>query len=180
TVAFDGRASLEGFDIARVLAGGDRKSEARGRGTMTLSVEGSGVTPAAIAASLAGQGTIAVEGLEIDRANPAAVGAIYARDEQAESRDEIAVIAALSPAFAEAPLKIAKIEAPIVVAGGNARIVSARADAGDAKVSAEANFDIAKLTFDAGLEFEIEAATIRPGAAMRWSGPAGAGQRRKA
>lgn len=177
TVAFDGRASLEGFDLARVLAGGDRKSEVRGRGTMTLSVAGSGVTPAAIAASLAGQGTIAVEGLEIDRANPDAVGAIYARDEQAESRDEIAVIAALSPAFAEAPLKIAKIEAPIVVAGGNARIVSARADAGDAKVSAEANFDIAKLTFDAGLEFEIEAATIRPGAAIRWSGPVGAVER---
>jgi uncharacterized protein involved in outer membrane biogenesis len=177
TVAFDGRASLEGFDIARVLAPGERKSDVRGRGTMTLSVAGSGATPSAIAASLAGQGTIAVEGLEIDRANPAAVGAIYAREENAESRDEIAVIAALSPAFAEAPLKLAKTEAPIVVAGGTARLVAARADAGAAQVSAEAVFDIAKTTLDAGLEFEIEAATIRPGASIHWHGPLGAVER---
>jgi hypothetical protein len=177
TTAFDGRASLEGFDVARVLARDEKKSEVRGRGTMTLSVAGSGATPAAIAASLAGQGTIAVEGLEIDRANPAAVRTIYTREEKAESRDEIAVIAALSPAFAEAPLKIAKIEAPIVVAGGNARIVGARADVGISQVTAEAHFDIAKVTLDAGLEFEIEAATIRPGAAIRWSGQVGAIER---
>jgi len=171
TVAFDGRASLEGFDISRAITAGEKKSEVRGRGTMTLSIAGNGATPAAIAASLAGQGTIAVEGLEIDRANPGAVAAIYGREEKSESQDEISVIAALSPAFAEAPLKLAKIEAPIVVAGGNARIVAARANAGAAQVSVEGTLDIAKATLDAGLEFEIEAAIIRPGAAIRWSGP---------
>ena len=176
TVAFDGRASLEGFDIARVLAA-DEKSEMRGRGTMTLSVAGSGVTPAAIAGSLAGQGTIAIEGLEIDRADPGAVGAVFAAEEKAESRDEIAVIATLSPALANGPLKIGKIEAPIVVAGGNARIVAARAEVGQTKVSAEGNFDIAKLTLDAALELEIEAASMRPAATIRWNGPAGSIER---
>ncbi|HEX5779670.1 MAG TPA: AsmA-like C-terminal region-containing protein [Xanthobacteraceae bacterium] len=177
SVAFDGRASLKGFDIASVLVADEKKSEMRGRGTMTLSVAGSGVTPAAIAASLAGQGTLAIEGLEIDRADPGAVGAVFAAEEKSEPRDEIAVIAALSPALAEGSLRISKIEAPIVVAGGNARIVSARADVGTAQVSAEGNFDIAKLTLDASLELEIEAAAMRPGATIRWSGPVGSIER---
>jgi len=171
TLAFDGRASFEGFDVAKLVAP-DGKSEIRGRGQMTLSVAGSGATPAALASSLAGQGTIALENLEIDRAEPGAVAAVYG-GEEAEARDEIAVIAALAPALARGPLKVAKIDAPIVVAGGNARTGKARATIGATQVALEMSFDIARLVIDASAEMEIAppGSTIRPAATVRWRGP---------
>jgi hypothetical protein len=177
TLAFDGRASFTGFDVAKLVAP-DGKPEIRGRGRLTLSVAGSGATPAAIASSLAGQGTIALENLEIDRADPGAVAEVYG-GEEAEARDEIAVIAALAPALAKGPLSIAKIDAPIVVAGSNARTGKARASIGATQVALELNFDIARLAIDASAEMEIAppGSTIRPAAMVRWRGPIAAPER---
>jgi uncharacterized protein involved in outer membrane biogenesis len=177
--SFDGRASLEGFDIARLIAP-DGNPEIRGRGQMTLTLAGSGATPAAIASSLAGQGSIVLEELEIDGADPRAVASVFAADDQAEARDEIAVIAALAPALAKGPLRIARIEAPIVAASGNLRSVKARTNVGETQVSAEANLDIAKLMLDASVEMEIAPAsgsTVRPAATVRWRGPLAAPER---
>ena len=179
TLSFDGRASLAGFDIAQLVAPGG-KPDIRGRGQLTLSVAGSGATPVAVAASLAGQGTIALEGLEIDRVDPGAVAAVFAVDEKSETRDEISVISALAPALAKGPLRIEKIEAPIVVAGGNARTIRARTAVGATQVAVEASFDIARLTIDANAEMEIApepGSTVRPGATVRWRGPVAAPER---
>jgi hypothetical protein len=177
-LSFDGRASLSDFDVAQLVAPGS-ESEIRGRGQATLTVAGSGATPSAVALSLAGQGTILLENLEIDRVDPGAVAAVFAAGEKSEARDEISVIAELAPALAGGPLRIAKIEAPIVVAGGNARTVRARTTVGETQVSAEASFDIARLTIDAAAELEIAppGSTVRPSATVRWRGPAAAPER---
>jgi hypothetical protein len=177
-LAFDGRASFEGFDIARLVAP-DGKPDIRGRGQLTLSLAGSGATPAALAASLAGQGTIALDRLDIDRADPGAVAAVFESEEKAEARDEISVIAALAPALARGPLRIEKIDAPIVVAAGNARTGKARTTIGATQVALEMNFDIARLAIDASAEMEIAASgsTIRPAATVRWRGPFAAPER---
>jgi hypothetical protein len=101
-LSFDGRASLSDFDVAQLVAPGS-ESEIRGRGQATLTVAGSGSSPSAVASSLAGQGTILLENLEIDRVDPGAVAAVFAAGEKSEARDEISVIAELAPALARRP-----------------------------------------------------------------------------
>lgn len=180
TLAFDGRAKLDGFDLSRVLAPGTWKADARGRGNFTLSIAGSGRTPAALASSLSGQGTIVLEGLEIDRVDPGAIAAVFNVQEKNEPRDEIGVIAALAPALAKGSLRLAKVEAPVIVAGGIARSGKARTSNGNTQVAAEASVDIAKLTFDGAVELEIApppGMTVRPGATVHWRGPLAAPER---
>lgn len=180
TLAFDGRATLNSFDVARAVALATGKGEARGGGDLTLTVAGNGATPAALAASLAGQGTIALQELEIDRADPNAVALVFNTPEKNEPKDEIGVIAALAPAFAKAPLRLGKIEAPLIVAGGVVRTGKARTSVGAAQVVAEASLDLAKLTLDSAVEIEIAppaGLTVRPGASLRWRGPLAAPER---
>jgi len=181
TLAFDGRATLTSFDLARVLAPEPAKSAARGRGDLTLSLAGSGATPMALAASLAGQGTITLQSLEVDRVDPNAVAAVFEVPEKNEPKDEAGVVAVLSPALARAPLKIGKLEAPVIVAGGVARTGKTRTSVGGVQIVAEASIDLAKLIVDSAVELETAPAaglTIRPGATVRWRGPVTAPERR--
>ena len=181
TLAFDGRATLTSFDLARAAASEPEKSAVRGRGDLTLSVAGNGATPAALVASLAGQGTITLQGLEIDRVDPNAVAAVFDVPEKNEPKDEASVVAVLSPALARAPLKIGKLEAPVIVAGGVARTGKTRTNMGGVQIVAEASIDLAKLTLDSSVDMEAGPSaglTLRPGATVRWRGPLAAPERR--
>lgn len=180
TLAFDGRVTLDAFSVERLLASEEGKVGVRGRGKLTLALAGNGETPAAVAGSFAGQGAIVLEKLEIDRADPNAVHAVLAMPEQSEPRDEIAVIAALSPALAKGPLRLDKIEAPLVVANGVARSGKARVQAGPAQATLEGVLDLARLTFEAAVEMEVApppGLTVRPAATVRWRGPIAAPER---
>lgn len=180
TIGLDGSMKVSSFDLARVLVPGTWRSAVRGRGDLTLTLAGNGATPAALAGSLAGQGTISVDGLEIDRVDPAAVGAVFAAAEKGEPPDEIGVIAALSPALARGPLKLARIEAPLVAASGVVRTGKAQAKAGAADIAASAQLDIGRLTVDASVQIEAPAPagfTAQPGATVRWRGPLAAPER---
>ncbi|MEX2126878.1 MAG: AsmA-like C-terminal region-containing protein [Xanthobacteraceae bacterium] len=179
-LGFDSSGKLNSFEVARMLSPGTWKAAARGRGSLTLTLAGSGATPATLAGSLAGQGTLALESLEIDRLDPGAVASVFSAAEANEPPDEIAVIAALAPAFAKGPLKLANIEAPVVVAAGVARTGRVRANAGSMQISAAANFDIGRLSVDGTVEIEAPAPqglTARPGATVRWRGPVAAPER---
>ncbi|MCC6946583.1 MAG: AsmA family protein [Bradyrhizobiaceae bacterium] len=179
-LGFDGRASLASFAADQLLAPLGGQASVRGLGNLTLTIAGNGETPAAVVGSLAGQGTLALEALEIDRLDPNALSAVLAIGEEGEPRDEAGVVAALAPALAKGPLRIGKIESPIVVAGGVARTGRARTQAGPAQVTAEGNVDLSRLGFEAAVE--IEAAppaglTMRPAATVRWRGPLAAPER---
>jgi hypothetical protein len=157
-----------------VLAPGTWRAPARGRGDLTLTLAGSGPTPAALVASLTGQGTLLLQGLEIDRLDPNAIAAVFAAAEAGNPLDEVGVVAALAPAFAKGPLQVARVEAPLVVASGVMRTGKISANAGAAQLSATANFDIGRLTVDGAIEIEASAPpglTARPGAIVRWRGP---------
>lgn len=177
-LGFDGRGTLAAFSVERLLAPLERRPALRGRGDLALTIAGNGATPAAVVGSLAGQGTLALEMLEIDRLDPNAIHAVLAATK--EPRDEIGVVAALAPEFAKGPLRIEKVEAPLIVAGGVVRASRTRARAGPAQVTAEGNLDVGRFTFEAGVEIEVappEDLTIRPAAAVRWHGPLGSPER---
>jgi hypothetical protein len=180
TLGLDGRATLSSFSVERLLAPIEGRSGVRGRGTLALTIAGNGGTPALLASSLAGQGTLALEALEIDRLDPNAIQAVLGVREDSEPRDEVGVIAALAPELAKGSLRIAKLETPLVIAGGVARSGKARVQAGPAQVIAEGNLDIGKLTLDAAVEIEIAPPpdlTLRPGMTVRWRGPLTAPER---
>ena len=174
TLGFDGSGKLTSFEVARLLAPGTWRAAARGQGEMTLTLAGNGQAPAALVAGLAGQGTLRLEGLEIDRLDPDAVGAVFIATEAGSPPDEVGVVAALGPALAKGPLKIARVEMPLIVASGVMRTGKILASVGRTQISGLANFDIARLAVDGTVEIEAPAPaglTARPGATVRWRGP---------
>jgi uncharacterized protein involved in outer membrane biogenesis len=176
----DASAKFSGIDVARVLSPGTWRAAARGRSDVTLTLTGVGRTPAALAAGLAGQGTLTLEELEIDRLDPNAVAAVFSAAESGAMPDEVGVVAALAPAFARGPLRVARVEAPLVVASGVMRTGKILATVGQTQVSAAGNFDIARLAIDGTIEIEAPAPaglTARPGATVRWRGPVAAPER---
>jgi hypothetical protein len=63
---------------------------------------------------------------------------------------------------------------PVFVATGVARTGNVKAAVGSIQVSSETTLDLAKLNFDAAIEFEgvpPQGMNARPGATVRWSGP---------
>jgi hypothetical protein len=179
-LGIDGSAKLSSFEVARMLSPGTWQAAARGQGSLTLTLAGTGATPAALAASLAGQGTLALAAIEFDRLDPGAVASVFSAVDNDQPPDEIGVIAALAPAFAKGPLKLSQLEAPIVIASGVARTGRIRASAGTANISAAGDFDVAKRWVDAAIEIETApppGLTARPGATVRWRGPVAAPER---
>ncbi len=177
-LSFDGRASLNGFDVARVLVPGTWKANARGKGNLTLALSGSGATPAALAAKFSGQGTLSLENLEIDALDPLAIATVISAAEKHLPKDEGHLISGVNSMLARAPLKLAKLEAPLIVANGSLRTGKAIAKTGDVEVTAEASFDLAKLLADGAVEMETAGTTAaRPGVTVRWRGPIGSPER---
>jgi uncharacterized protein involved in outer membrane biogenesis len=174
TLGFDGSGRLSSFDLARLLAPGTWRAAARGQGEITLTLAGNGSTPAALVAGLAGQGTLKLEGLEIDRLDPEAVGAVFVATEAGSPPDEIGVVAALGPALAKGPLKVARVETPLIVASGVMRTGKILTSVGRSQITGAGNFDIARLTVDGTVDIEAPTPaglTARPGATVRWRGP---------
>ncbi len=178
-LALEARAVLSGADLARLLAGAGLRTDLRGRGDLTLVFAGSGRTPAALVASLAGQGVLAIESFEIAELDPAALAAVLATSNPPP--DEGKTAALLASFFARGPLALTRVEAPVTLVAGIARISSVRASAGQVQVAALGSIDLPRLLLDATIELEApapEALAVRPGAIVRWSGPLAAPERR--
>jgi uncharacterized protein involved in outer membrane biogenesis len=179
-LALDGRIALGQFEIERLLVPGTWRAAARGRGDLLLAFAGNGRTPAELAGKLAGQGTLALEAIEIDQLDPNALAAVLAATEGAQPPDEAGTLALLAPALAKGPLRLSKLEAPVILAAGVARTGKARANAGPVQVMAEGNLDLARLNVDAAIELESaapEGLTAKPAAIVRWRGSLAAPER---
>lgn len=179
-LSLEARAVLSGADLARLLAGAGVKTDLRGRGDLTLAFAGSGRTPAALVASLAGQGVLALESFEIAELDPAALAAALATTSNPPP-DENKTASLLASLFARGPLVLSRVEAPMTLVAGIARISSVRASAGQVQVAALGSIDLPRLLLDAAIELEApapEALSVRPGAIVRWRGPLAAPERR--
>ncbi len=179
-LALEARAVLSGADLARLLAGAGIKTDLSGRGELTLVFAGSGKTPTALVASLAGQGVLAMESFEIAQLDPAALAAVLATTSNPPP-DETKTALLLASLFTRGPLALARVEAPVTLVAGIARVSSVRASAGQVQVAALGSIDLPRLLLDATIELEAptpEALSVRPGAIVRWSGPIAAPERR--
>jgi hypothetical protein len=165
----DGAFSLAAGDIARLVP----RAGARGRVNLALQFSAQGNTPAMIAANVAGQGSLAFEGLEIDKLDPEALTKV-APAANAPPLTEAEAAGLLAFGLQRGPLRIAKLETPIVVASGLARTGRTRTAVGPVQVTSEASLDLAKLDLDAAIGLALiasERSAARPEATIRWRGP---------
>ncbi len=169
----DGTFSLAAGDIARLVAPGAARATMRGRANIALQFTAQGSTPAAIVANVAGQGSLALEGLEIDKLDPDALTRV-APAANAPPLTEAEATALLAFGLQRGPLRIAKLQTPILVTSGIARTGKTRTAVGPVQVTSEARLDLSKLDLDAAIGLELAASernAVRPEATIRWRGP---------
>ncbi|HSI40686.1 MAG TPA: AsmA-like C-terminal region-containing protein, partial [Xanthobacteraceae bacterium] len=180
----EGHAALNGVDLTRlaVAAGVGAKPGLRGRATLVLDVSGSGRSPAALAQSLAGQGSLAVDGFEVAGLDPRALAAVMAATERGNPPDARRTTQLFEQALMRGPLALPRFETPLSVLNGALRTGTARVTgAGGLRVSATGTLDLARLSFEAALELEDATeprASAPPGALLSWRGPLAAPERR--
>ena len=174
TLSLDAGISLVSADVARLIAPGTWRSIASGKTTFGIEIAGQGTTPSQLAGNLAGKGVLVFDSIEIDKLDPDSVSKVVAVTAGKQTPDAASVTAAFNKALAQGPLRIAKVEMPVFVATGVARTGNVKAAVGSIQVSSETTLDLAKLNFDAAIEFEgvpPQGMNARPGATVRWSGP---------
>ena len=169
----DGAFSLAGGDIARLVAPATARAAMSGRANLALQFTAQGNTPAIIAANVAGKGSLALEGLEIDKLDPDALTKV-APATNAPPLTEAEAAGLLAFGLQRGPLRIAKLETPIIVASGVARTGRTRTAVGPIEVTPEASLDLARLDLDAAIGLALAASgrnESRPEATIRWRGP---------
>lgn len=173
-----GRATVEGID-RRALAPG-----VGGEGRLDLSLSGDGGNPAALMASLRGEGRLGWGAGEAIGLDPRALAQMTRRAERAQDAgtplaDE-AFLSGLDTAM-QAPVRIGPAEGPVILAGTQLRAGEMSFAATGGRVHGSGTLDLA--TGEASVTFRIapdpipEAATM-PMMAVRIDGPLGRGTRR--
>jgi uncharacterized protein involved in outer membrane biogenesis len=182
TVQFDGRLALTNADSAALFAAlGVTQPKLRGRVSTTLDLTGRGTSPFALASQLQGQGSVAVEGLEIDQSDPKALQYVMLATERGPPPDQQRLAQLLSDGLARAPLKLARVESAVSVVDGVARTSAARLALGEQRFGLSGALDIPALSFEATLEMQDVASAglpAAPAAAVQWRGPLTAPERR--
>jgi hypothetical protein len=173
-LSLDGNVSLVSTDMARLIAPGTWRSSARGKITLDIDLAGLGMTPALLAANLAGKGKFLLDALEVDKLDPEALGRVLASTLNMQPPDDVVTSSLLNKAMGQGSLKIEKISGQIVVAGGIARTGKLKTTIGATQVVSEAIIDLSKLESDTAFEFESApppGMNARPAATVRWRGP---------
>lgn len=120
-----------------------------GRADLTLDLQGSGRTPRALVASLAGAGSLTLRDGAVARLDPEAATRVEPLVESGLALETAKIAAALEPLLAKGDLAAPRATAAFSVSGGVARsgpIESARGDLGGV-----AAIDLSRLTLDADL-----------------------------
>ena len=155
---FEARAELSGIDLSQVVWTG---AVAAGRADVTLAVDAAGKSVRGMVESASGSGEIRASGLVLKGIDTAAFPALLAGADAIEgdiTPDKVAPFAAREILKDEAALGDVRI--PVAIAGGKLRAQSVAAEDGRARLSGDADIDMAgdtmggrlSVTFDAGEE----------------------------
>lgn len=181
-VQFDGRLALTNAESAALLAAAEvKRPGASGRVSATLDLTGRGNSPFALASQLQGQGSIAIEGLEIAYNDPKALQHVMLATDRGLPPDQQRLAQLFSDGLSRGPLKLARVESAVSVVDGVARTSAARLSLGDQRFGLSGLLDIPAFTFEVTLEMQDVAQAglpAAPAAAVQWRGPLGAPERR--
>lgn len=176
----DGRLTLDKVDAAFLTAPAAARTPPAGRVSLALDLGGSGRSPAALVQSLAGQGTVKVDGLRVEAVDPGALARVLAETEPLQPPpDERRTAQLLDRALEQGPLVLPAVESTFGVVNGVARLSPARTQAQGVAVTLNGSLDLARLDMEAQLELEgAEVAGGIPGGTVNWRGPVANPQRR--
>jgi hypothetical protein len=172
-IAFDGKLSLEGADVSRLISPADWRSNLHGNGDISLELAGQGASLAQLVGNIAGRGKFTLANVEVEKLSPAALAKVFAAAGKSLP-DEANVRMQLAKALDDAPLKIAKLEGPIVAANGVIRAGRAAAKVGNADTVSNVAFDLNRFYLDANVTFENPApkgTNAKPAITVAWRGP---------
>lgn len=184
-LAVDGHLAVTDAESGPLLraAGVERPGVSAGV-TLALDLTGAGRSPRGIAASLQGQGSLVLEGLEIPFNDPRALQYVMLATERGLPPEQARIVQLLNEGLSRGALKLPRIESALSVVNGVARSSTARAALGDHRFALTGAFDIPALSFETTLEMDDmsgaspTASGAPPGAGVQWRGPLSAPERR--
>jgi large subunit ribosomal protein L24 len=142
------RIRVAGASAADLLPGDGSLS---GRLTLDLTAEGSGMSPIALAGSLAGSGTFMLESARVARLNPAAFNTVMRAVDQGLPIDAARVRDRMDAALASGPLGIALAEGAITINAGQIRLGNIMVRAVGADLTAGGGINLSEGAIDARL-----------------------------
>jgi hypothetical protein len=181
-VAVRGRLALSDVDTTSLFSGGTRPPVA-GRLALQSEVEGSGLSPAALAGSLRGTGTVTLEATQIAGLEPKAFDTVIRAADRGVAIDVAKVRDMMEAALRSGRLSVPRADGAFSLSGGQARWgnVVARGDGADLTISGIV--DLAEWTLDARLTLAGTAAAAadptsgRPDVFLALKGPIAAPNR---
>ncbi|MBS7538591.1 AsmA family protein [Ancylobacter lacus] len=177
----EGHLTLTGADLPQLLAPYVAAPALRGRIALGLDLAGRGRSVAALVQTLAGQGSLAVEGLEIGRLDPAALRQTMLATDRLPPQESARIAEMLEQGLARGPLRIPRLDVSLSVLNGVVRTGTARYAEGGQRVALDGSLDLPRLAFDATVDLDDAtdpAATAPPGAVVSWRGPLASPERR--
>ena len=136
-----------------VLLAGALRAPAVGRVSLEVDLEGQGLSPASLAGSVMGSGTVTAENVEVSGLDPRAVDAVITALEfdrgLASNPGRVTQIA--NGGLDAGKLKIALVTAPIVIADGRAQLANVSASAQNTDIAGSISLALADWQLDAGL-----------------------------
>jgi large subunit ribosomal protein L24 len=175
------RLALVGADATALLPGEGRPALA-GRLGLQVSVDGAGLSPAALMGALEGSGTITLEDASFAWLDPKAFGAAVRTADQSAALDAAKVRDIVATVLDGGPLGVPRLDAVLTVAAGQARIARTIVPAQGADLTLAGAVDLADATLDArltltGPSFNDGSTTTRPDVLVLLKGPLSAPKR---
>jgi large subunit ribosomal protein L24 len=175
------RLALDGADAATLLPGETRPSLA-GRLGLNVTVEGAGLSPAALIGALDGSGTITLEDAAFAWLDPKAFGAAVRMADQSAALDAAKVRDVVATVLDGGALGVPRLDAVLTIAAGQARIARTIVPAQGADLTLAGGADLADATLDArltltGPSFGDGSTTTRPDVLVLVRGPLAAPRR---
>jgi large subunit ribosomal protein L24 len=147
-LATHARIELEGADAA-ILIRGAWRPPVSGRIRVRLEVDGSGSTPNDLIGSLAGSGSVSLDGARIAGLDPGAFTAASDAVDQGLAIDPRKIRDVVATALDAGSLAVPHIEAAITVAAGQARLTTIAARGDGADIAITGSYDLAQDALDA-------------------------------
>lgn len=163
---------LAGADASVLLPGGARPAVS-GALDLSAEVEGTGLSPIALAGSLQGTGKIAIADAQFAGLDPRAFDAVTRAVDQGLSIDAARISNVVRKALDSGQLSVKRAEGTLSVSAGQARLNNVTADSKDADLSMSGTVDLTDGSIDARLVLSgsNEAAGARPDIFMALKGP---------
>jgi len=158
---FEARAELSGIDLSRLVWRGPQGAVARGRADATLAVDAAGKSVRVMVEGASGSGELRMTGLVLSGVDTGAFPALIAAADGIEgdiTPEKVAGFAAREIVKGETAL--GDLAVPVALAGGRLRVQNVAAGDGRARLSGDADIDLAggamngrlSIAFDAGEE----------------------------